>query len=326
MPRISVIVAARDAETTIDACLTALAAQTLADHEVVVVDDGSSDRTGAIARAHGADVVRTEGVGASSARNAGIARARSPVVAFTDADCTPEPQWLAALTDALARTGAAGVGGPQQNVFPADRPGAEAFDAFFRLASAVSDYTRSGGTLRQVTHNASCNSAYQKSVLEDIGGFRPGLWPGEDVDLDLRLAARGARLFFVPDARVHHHRPGTLAWFRRMMRRYGAAAHEIVALHGRVRPIYYVPALTVVGAGAHLLYVLPAWRPWLAAADATIAGVAGAALVVTTPPRHWLAVARFGAVALWEWHRGWWSPVERRDAHAGPPPEQGRRT
>jgi cellulose synthase/poly-beta-1,6-N-acetylglucosamine synthase-like glycosyltransferase len=151
-------------------------------------------------------------------------------------------------------------------------------------------------------------------VLE-VGGFRVGLWPGEDVDLDIRLAAAGAVFYFVPDALVHHHRPGTLPWFRRMMRRYGAAERELVALHGRTRRIDYVPALTTMVAGGHLLYAVPACRAWVAAVDVAAVVLGAVVLVVTTPPRHWLAVTRFGAVAFWEWHRGWWSARERRSVH-----------
>jgi succinoglycan biosynthesis protein ExoA len=311
-PAVSVVVAARNAAGVIAACLTSLAAQTLTDHEVVVVDDGSTDETADIASAHGAVVVRSAAVGASAARNLGIERARGRIVAFTDADCTVPPSWLASLVAAIETTGATGVGGPQRNVFPGGVAGADAFDAFFRLASVVSDYTRSGGGLRNVSHNASCNSAYVKDELLAIGGFAAGLWPGEDVDLDLRLRARGARLVFVPDAVVHHHRPGTLPWFRRMMRRYGAAERELVRRHGRTRRIDYMPTVLVAIASIHLLHLVPACRPWLLALDAAGVSAALIGLVSTTQPRHWLAVTVFAATAVAAWHTGWWFGVERQ--------------
>jgi glycosyltransferase involved in cell wall biosynthesis len=315
MPTVAVIVAARDAAATIDACLQALGAQTWHDHAVIVVDDGSTDDTGRRAADGGAHVVRTNGVGASAARNAGLAETRADVVAFTDADCTPVPHWLASLLEGLEWSRATGVGGPQRNVFPTGRSRADAFDAFFRLAAVVSDYTRSGGRIRRVTHNASCNSAYRREAVVAVGGFRPGLWPGEDVDLDLRLARQGGTFAFVPEALVLHHRPGTLTWFRRMMRRYGAAERELVALHGRARRIDYLPAITVAVAALHLLYLWAPARPWLAATDGVAATAAGLALAATTPPRHWLEVIVFTVVAMWEWHRGWWSPATRRAVH-----------
>lgn len=305
-PEVSVVVAARNAAGVVGACLASLAAQTFTAHEVIVVDDGSIDDTAAIARAHGAVVIRSSAVGASVARNLGLQQSRGRIVAFTDADCTVPPTWLASLVAAIDSTGATGVGGPQRNMFPPGVTGADAFDAFFRLASSVSDYTRSGGDVREVTHNASCNSAYLKADLVAIGGFAPGLWPGEDVDLDLRLRARGARLVFVPDALVHHHRPGTLSWFRRMMRRYGAAERQLVRRHGRMRRIDYLPVVVLGVALTHLLYLVPACRPWLLAVDGAVVAAGLIAVAATTPPRLWAAVVVFAVTAAAAWHAGWW--------------------
>lgn len=309
-PDVSVIVAARNAAETLAPCLTSLAAQTCTAHEVIVVDDGSTDGTSEVASRHGVAVVRTSGVGASAARNRGLELATGRIVAFTDADCTVVPGWLASLVDVIDRTQATGAGGPQRNVFPGDASGGAAFDAFFRLASVVSDYARSGREVREVTHNASCNSAYTKQSIVDVGGFTEGMWPGEDVDLDLRLRARGATLMFVPDALVFHHRPGTVTWFRRMMRRYGAAERALVQRHGRARRIDYVPAALLTAAALHLLYVVPACRLWLLIADATIAMTAAVTVMVVVPARHWLSVIVFAVTAVWEWHVGWWRGPE----------------
>jgi len=319
MPVVSVVIAARDAAATIDACLAALAAQTYAAREVLVVDDGSTDDTAARARAAGVRVLDGQGRGASAARNLGIRAAAGRYVAFTDADCTPPPHWLARLVMVLDTTTADGVGGGQRNVFPPEAGDAEAFDAFFRLAAVMSDYTRDSGGVREVAHNASCNSAYRRDVLLALGGFAEGMWPGEDVDLDIRLRAAGGRLLFVPDATVAHHRPGTLAWFARMMRRYGAAERDLVRRHGRQRPIDYVPLALGCTAGAHALYLVPACRPWLLAFD-VLAALGGLGLLVaTTPPRHYTHVVTFAAVGLRAWLTGWWDESRRLRQGAASP-------
>jgi succinoglycan biosynthesis protein ExoA len=305
-PLVSVVIAARNAASTIDACLAALATQTFQSHEVIVVDDGSTDDTAQRAAAAGAQVLDAAGRGASAARNLGIRHARGRYVAFTDADCVPPPHWLARLVEALETTGATGVGSGQRNVFPTGGRDAAAFDAFFRLASVVSDYTRGAGTsVRPVAHNASCNSAYRRDALLAAGGFSEGLWPGEDVDLDIRLRAAGGTLLSVPGADVEHHRPGHLAWFRQMMRRYGAAEREIVRRHGRRRRIDFLPPVLGAAIAVHALYLVPACRPWLLAADAAILLGAFLALAATTPPRHWSDVVVFSSVAVWEWLSGW---------------------
>ncbi len=305
-PVVSVVIAARNAASTIDACLAALAAQTVEAREVIVVDDGSTDDTPHRAHAAGVRVLDSGGRGASAARNLGVSHASGRYVAFTDADCVPPPHWLARLVETLEATSATGVGGGQRNVFPPGVRDAAAFDAFFRLASIVSDYTRGAGhEVRPVAHNASCNSAYRRDALLAAGGFSEGLWPGEDVDLDLRLRAAGGTLLSVPDADVLHHRPGHLGWFRQMMRRYGAAEREIVRRHGRRRRIDYLPPALGAAVAVHLLYLVPACRPWLLAADAAVLLAAALALAFTTPPRHWPDVIVFSAVAVREWMRGW---------------------
>jgi glycosyltransferase involved in cell wall biosynthesis len=305
-PLVSVVVAARNSASTLPACLDALAHQ---DHplvEVIVVDDGSDDDTAVVAEAAGVRVVRTPAIGASAARNLGIEIARGEIVAFTDGDCVADPGWARALVEGLQSSGATGVGGKQVNVFPPGRRSLrDGFEAFFRAAALVSDYTRGDARPRPVQHNASCCSAYRIGPLRAIGGFTPGLWPGEDVDLDLRLAAQGATFYYVPSAVVHHHRPGTFAWFRRMMRRYGAAERRLVRLHGRKRLVDHVPRLLALVLAMQLLALWPAARSAIVAIDAVLLLGGIGVLWSTTPLRHWPTVMIFGATALWEWHVGW---------------------
>jgi mycofactocin glycosyltransferase len=90
----SVVIPARNAAATIGDVLAALAAQSPAPAEVVVVDDGSSDATAAIAREAGARVVATGGGRlAGGARNAGWDVATSPLLVFLDSDVVPSPGW-----------------------------------------------------------------------------------------------------------------------------------------------------------------------------------------------------------------------------------------
>ena len=102
-PRFSVIVPAYNLEKLLGRCLDSLIAQTFSDWECVVVDDGSSDSTGAVCDAYAAKdprfvVLRQENGGVSSARNAGIHTARAEDLLFLDGDDALEPfalEWLA---------------------------------------------------------------------------------------------------------------------------------------------------------------------------------------------------------------------------------------
>jgi glycosyltransferase involved in cell wall biosynthesis len=305
-PGVSVVVAARNASGTIGRCLDALRALDYPDVETILVDDGSTDGTDVMAVALGARVLPSPRPGPSAARNAGIAAATHDIVAFTDADCVVPRHWLRALVNGLRTSRAAGCGGPQRNVFPADAGRSAAdLDLFFSIASVVAEYTRADDREREVDHNASCNVAYVKHTLVEAGGFAEDLYPGEDVDLDYRLHRLGYRCHYVPDARVEHHRPGTRAWFAAMMRRYGRAQRALVERHGRFRPLHYAPHASAAFALAQALWLSRRTRPAVAALDAVLIASGAALLAGRVPVERWPAVLGLAATALVEWHRGY---------------------
>jgi glycosyltransferase involved in cell wall biosynthesis len=99
---VSVVIPAFNAERSVGRVVEALRAQEPTPAEIVVVDDGSSDRTGEIAEAAGARVVRNHPPRfAGGARNAGWREATRPVVVFLDSDAIPAPGWGAGLARAL---------------------------------------------------------------------------------------------------------------------------------------------------------------------------------------------------------------------------------
>lgn len=305
-PTVAAIVAARNASATIEACVRSLAAQNYPALQIIVADDGSDDDTAARAARAGARVIETESRGPSAARNVAVARHQTDIVAFTDSDCTVAPGWIEALLRGFRASGAASVGGRQQNVFNGgSAEDAIALEAFFRLAAAVAEYSRASDDPRDVPHNASCNSAYLRAAFLEVGGFSEDLWPGEDVDLDYRLGQLGYRCFYVPDALVHHHRPGDREWFRRMMRRYGQAQREIVTRHGRFRPIHYMPFATTALIAAQGLWLSRDTRPYVGILDGILGGLLVAALAGTVPLKRWPQVIDYAVLAVFEWNRGY---------------------
>ena len=98
-PSISVVVPAFNAERTIGRLLDALASDEERPHEVIVVDDGSTDATAERAEERGARVIRAGGTGyAGGARNRGWDAATGDVVVFLDSDAIPHPGWTAGAT------------------------------------------------------------------------------------------------------------------------------------------------------------------------------------------------------------------------------------
>ncbi|TMD18575.1 MAG: glycosyltransferase, partial [Chloroflexi bacterium] len=97
-PRVSVVVCTYNGARTIRDCLDALEQLDYPDFEVIVVDDGSSDATAAIAREYDCRLIQTENRGLGSARNTGLREATGEIVAYIDDDAYPDPHWLKYLT------------------------------------------------------------------------------------------------------------------------------------------------------------------------------------------------------------------------------------
>src|SRR5262245_13302207 len=113
-PRVSVIVPVRDGAETIGTCLDALCALDYPErvHEVIVVDNRSTDRTRQIVAGYPVRLVEERAVQSSyAARNRGVVAATGDVLAFTDADCVPDRAWLRALVWPLSAPNVGGVAG-----------------------------------------------------------------------------------------------------------------------------------------------------------------------------------------------------------------------
>jgi glycosyltransferase involved in cell wall biosynthesis len=194
VPSVSVVIPARDAAATLGATLAGLAAQDPAPNEVIVVDDGSTDATVALAEAAPivTRVVRGTGEGPGAARNAGAAAATGEVLAFVDADCDPQPGWLRAGRDALDDADLV-----QGRTTPP--PGAPA-GPFDRTLWVVAPW----GLFE------TANLFVRRELFERLGGFEPWLSPArskelaEDVWFGWRAVRSGARTAFCDDALVHH--------------------------------------------------------------------------------------------------------------------------
>jgi glycosyltransferase involved in cell wall biosynthesis len=230
-PLISVVVASYNGARTLPACLDALGRQSYPALEVILVDDGSTDATPEIAARH--ERVRfirhQKNEGLSVARNTGIQAARGGIVAFTDADCRPDEDWLHYLVGDLLNSGFVGIGG--HNLLPPE-------DSWIAAAVMVSP----GGpahvmlTDRIAEHIPGCNMAFYKWALDEIGGFDPIFRKaGDDVDVCWRLQQRGYRLGFSPAGFVWHYRRSTIRDYLQQQFGYGASE----ALLGWRHPEYF---------------------------------------------------------------------------------------
>lgn len=226
-PRVSIVVASYNAERTLRACLDSLQRLNYPDYEIILVDDGSTDATPQIALAHpGVRYFRHEkNLGLSVARNTGIAAATGEIVAFTDADCRADEDWLRYLAADLVAGDFAAIGGP--NLLPPE-------DSLVAAAVMASP----GGpahvmlTDREAEHIPGCNMAFYKWALAAVGGFDPVFHQaGDDVDICWRLQHASHKIGFSPAAFVWHHRRSTVTEYLRQQRGYGEAEALLVHKH-----------------------------------------------------------------------------------------------
>jgi GT2 family glycosyltransferase len=226
--------AAHDSARTISEAIESVRLQTRADWELIVVDDGSSDDTAAIASAFGDDrirVVTQENRGPAAARNLGLRLATTPLVSTLDSD----DLWLPPYLETMAR------------VFDIERNA----DLAYTDAWVLDDMTR---RVRKTTEMAyqrppdpppaaprafleqliKRNFVYnsvtaRRDALLALGGYDERLWTGEDWELWLRVAASGRRCVRAPGIlAVHRDHPGTLSSDAERMRAGDREVYRII--------------------------------------------------------------------------------------------------
>ena len=244
-PPISVCMPVYDAEAFVDRAIASIRAQSFADFEFVIVDDGSRDATAAIVERHQAEdprlrLIRTAHAGIVAASNAALAAARGRYVARMDGDDTATPERLALSFDFLERHPEIGVVG-----------GAAAItDSSGRIVHVVrpplaTDAVARSHLVRNTTINPT--TLARRDLLVALGGYRKAFEWAEDTDLWLRVLDRAA-MANLPEILVHVRRHSGEISFRHSEAQAvaSAAARAAAALRrrGLPDPVGDAPALT----------------------------------------------------------------------------------
>ena len=249
-PTVSVIVPAHNAARRLPRLFAALAAQTVDPRtfEVLVVDDASTDETASVvARSGAARLLRTAVSGGSYvARNLAIEEARGEVLAFTDTDCVPARDWIAAGLGALE--GADIVAG-HVDIPLGERPSAAT------LLDVARRHIDQEHRVTEYGFGATANLWMRRELIDRVGRFRDDLISGGDAEFGHRATATGATIAYAAGVLVTHPpRSEAKDLLRKQLRLgFGAAQRRGLlesAPHAHrmwMRPRHYVPRRTIYG-------------------------------------------------------------------------------
>jgi glycosyltransferase involved in cell wall biosynthesis len=239
-PRVSVVIPAYNVARYIAEAIDSVLAQTFQDFEIIVVNDGSpdSDALDAVLAPYGARLrcIRKSNGGPASARNAGIAAARSDLIAFLDGDDTWDPGYLSSQLALLDREPSAAA------VFPDAVYFGDTALAGKRVSSAA-PYERGRVTIESVLKGRSnlCYSCLaRREAIEAAGGYDASLRRSEDWDLYLRLLLRGETILVNPQPLLRYRR-----------RDNSLSANEIVMRRAALDVLAKIE--TLIPPGSHLL-------------------------------------------------------------------------
>ncbi len=212
--KITLAVPCYNVANTLTPVLAGVAAQTRPPDEVLVLDDGSTDGSGDVAREMGIRVItHPENLGLARARNTALEQSQGQVVVFVDADAVPRPDLVDRLTRGYEDPTLAGISG--QIMEPARGSLADQWRGhFWRQTQGEAPLSRAGFVV------GGCCSLRREAALA-AGAFAPGYRTnGEDVDLSLRLRQAGLRLAYDPSAQVMHLRQDSVTSLLRMVYRH----------------------------------------------------------------------------------------------------------
>jgi glycosyltransferase involved in cell wall biosynthesis len=218
-PFISIVVPVYNGRRTIQRCIDSLLVQTYPpnNYEIIIVDNNSVDETTDIVSGYKkVKLLRQNKIQNSYySRNLGSTHACGEIIAFTDADCIADPNWLIELSTRLANEEICAVGGAVINDEPTNL-----VEAFLSEINPLRDYYKAPGQFLQPIITA--NAAFKRHTFNEFGGFNANLYTGADIDLAWRMQLRyGNCVSYAPNAVVYHKHRSSLKGMFLQYRRHG---------------------------------------------------------------------------------------------------------
>ena len=210
---VSIVISTYNSADEIKKCIKGLEGQSFPRerYEIIVIDDGSTDNTGVIAKDHDILYYFQENKGPASARNKGVELAKGDIVLFTDADCIPDKNWIEEMVSPFKNPEIAGVKGAYKN---------KQKSLWARFAQ-IEFCERYKLLLKNeyIDFVDTYSAGYRKDLFLSLGGFDTS-FPvpnNEDTDFSYRISLNGYKMVFNPNAVVWHSgHPDTLKKYMRL--------------------------------------------------------------------------------------------------------------
>ena len=261
MPYFSIIVPVYNRIEEVDDLLGSLSVQSSKDFEVVLVEDGSTERCDDVAAKYEGKVdvkyYYKGNEGRSIARNYGMERASGEYFLFFDSDCVIPPDYISKLYDSLQKSYTDCFGGPDA-----------AHESFTVIQKAI-NYSmtsflttggiRGGKVQLEKFVPRTFNMGFSRKVWEKVGGFREMF--SEDIDMSTRIRQAGFSISLIREAYVYHKRRNNLKSFCRQIYVFGMSRVTLYILYpDSLKLVHLLPAVFVVGVAAMVvLSLLLSW-------------------------------------------------------------------
>ena len=261
--RFSIIIPVYNRPQEVDELLESLCQQTLKDFEVVVVEDGSTEKCDDVCQKY-ADRLPVHyyfkpNSGPGPSRNYGAERSQGEYLIILDSDVIVPDNYLEIIEEELRREPCDAFGGPDRahpSFTPIQKAINYAMTSFFTTGGI-----RGGAKKLDKFYPRSFNLGIKKSVFETLGGFAPMRY-GEDIDLSTRIFANGYSCRLFPEAFVYHKRRVRFSSFFRQVKHSGEARVVLKKKYpDTFKLVHLLPAAFVVG--NLMLLMLAIFGSWL---------------------------------------------------------------
>lgn len=243
----SVIIPVYNRIAEVDDLLRSLAQQTCKDFEVIIVEDGSTERCEDVVKAHRDKVdvkyFFKENEGRSIARNYGMERAKGDYFIFFDSDCIIPPTYFDRLNEGLAENPVDCFGGPDS----ADESFSDVQKAInYSMTSFLTTGGIRGGSVQLEKFTPrTFNMGFSRRVYDTVGGFREMF--SEDIDMSMRIKNAGFSIALIRPAVVFHKRRVNFRKFFRQVYVFGMSRITLKLLYpDSLKLVHCLPALAVI--------------------------------------------------------------------------------